>query len=279
MNIDSQENIGNLIAILIPIYKFEPKENEKRSLEQCLKVFKDHPIIFFCSSKFDSSSYHSICEGFGIPFEKRTFKSKYFRSKKDYNRLCLTKSFYNAFIDYEFILIYQLDAWVFTDDLKYWCNQNFDFIGAPFPADMDAKNEDVRFSVVGNGGFSLRRINSMINLFNHKFYRIKNWSQISEAYRKRIDRNPLWLLYGIVRAMGYKNTIDYLRKNNWEDHFFFEVARLTSFIRIPDPNTALKFSFEYRASVAFSQNGNNLPMGCHGWYSKEYDEFWKKYIP
>ncbi len=243
-----------------------------------MKVMGNHPIIFFCGHKFDCSYYISICKKFSVPFEKRTFKSKYFRSKKDYNKLCLSKLFYTTFSDFQFILIYQLDAWVFSDQLEYWCNQNFDFIGAPFPNDMDAIKEDVRFSVVGNGGFSLRRIDSIISLINHKHYHIKSWDQLTEAYHGKIAKNPVWLLYCLFRAMGYKNTINYLRKNNWEDHFFFEVSRLTSFIRVPDPYTALKFSFEYRPSVAFFQNGNKLPMGCHGWSWIEYDDFWNKFI-
>lgn len=266
------------VAIVIPIYKNVPDEREKKSLEQCINILGSHSIIFFCAKGFDCSYYHSICVGSGIQFEKRTFNAKYFRSKKDYNKLCLSKFFYTTFSDFRFILIYQLDAWVFSDQLEYWCNQNFDFIGAPFPTEMDAKNEDVRFSVVGNGGFSLRRIDSMINLLNHKYYRIKNWSQLVEAYQGKIAKNPLWWVYCIIRAMGYKNTINYLRKNNWEDHFFFEVSRLTSSIRVPDPYTALKFSFEYRPSVAFSQNGNKLPMGCHGWARIEYANFWIQHI-
>jgi hypothetical protein len=266
------------VVIIIPVYKNKLNENEDMSLKQCLRILGIHHIIFFCAHKFDCSYYYSICDLIGIPFEKRTFNSKYFRSKKDYNNLCLTKKFYKKFCDFDYILIYQLDAWVFSDYLDYWCSQNYDFIGAPFPADLNAREEDVLFTVVGNGGFSLRKINSMINLFDHKYYRIKRWTQLIEAYQGKIAVNPLWLLYCLIRLMGYKNTIGHLKKNNWEDHFFYDIARLTSFIRIPDPYTALRFSFEYRPSVAFSQNGNILPMGCHGWHWIEYNEFWRKYI-
>lgn len=278
MNDPDLEHLRKLIAVIIPLYKPMPGENENKSLEQCLKVLGSRTIIFFYAHDFDSSYYKLLCDKHNISFERRTFNPKYFRSKEDYNKLCLTRKFYKAFDDFEFILIYQLDAWIFSDDLKHWCSQNYDFIGAPFPSDLNAKEENVSFSVVGNGGFSLRRINSMINLFSNKHYRIKKWSQIKEDYHERIIRNPLWWLYCIIRAIGYKNTINYLRKNNWEDHFFFDVARLTSFIHIPDPYTALKFSFEYLPSVAFSQNGNKLPMGCHGWQSIEYEKFWEQYI-
>jgi hypothetical protein len=43
----------------------------------------------------------------------------------------LSIDFYKRFRDYKFILIYQLDAYVFRDELEYWCEQDYDFIGAP----------------------------------------------------------------------------------------------------------------------------------------------------
>lgn len=266
------------ITVVIPVYKTEPDKYEKKSLEQCLKVLSKRPIIFFCAHEFDISFYSSFCSTYGIKFNKRTFNAKYFHSKKNYSKLCMTKKFYSTFADYEFILIYQLDAWIFSDNLDYWCQQDIDYIGAPFPEVLNNQSDEIRYTVVGNGGFSLRRVNAIINVFENLNYRLKNWSQIKEAYQERIYMNPLWWIYCLIRCAGYRNTINYLRKKCWEDHFFFEVARLTSFIRMPEPLKALEFSFEYRPSVAYVQNGNKLPMGCHGWPWIEYNEFWKLYI-
>lgn len=274
----SLDNKRHLAAILIPVYKPEPDENDKKSLGQCLTILGNHPIVFFGAHNFDFSYYQHLCKLNDLPFEKLTFNSKFFQSKEDYNKLCLTKNFYKAFNDFKYILIYQLDAWVFSDNLEHWCDKGYDYIGAPFPADLNAEPENVQFSVVGNGGFSLRRVKAMINVFDHKYHKLKKWHQIRETYKERIMSNPLWWVYCIIRTVGYRNTINYLRKKSWEDHFFFEVARLTSFIRIPEPLIALEFSFEYRPSIAFMQNGNRLPMGCHGWPWIEYEEFWNQFI-
>jgi len=272
------EQNRKLIAVIIPLYKPLPSKNETKSLEQCLKVLSSHSIIFFCALELDCSYYRSLCAKFRISFSRRIFNSKYFKSKENYNSLCLSKKFYNAFIDFDFILIYQLDAWVFSDKLDYWCKQEYDYVGAPFPENIGAYADEVRFTVVGNGGFSLRRVDSMMKLFENLHFRLKNWSMIKEAYRERISRNPIWWIYCLIRYAGYRNTINYLRKKSWEDHFFFEVARLTPFVKMPKPGKALEFSFEYRPAVAFIQNGNKLPMGCHGWPYIEYDEFWSKFI-
>lgn len=265
----------NLVAILIPIYRLTPTENELKSLLQCFNVLKSRPIYFFCSIEFDTSYYEDLCLKNNIIFKKETFNPSYFISKDGYNDLCLEKKFYSRFKDFEFMLIYQLDAWIFSDDLDYWCNQQYDYLGAPFPVDFNSSNDEVVFSVVGNGGFSLRRVEVIIGVLsrtNHVF----NWIQLVEKYTLRAKKNPLFWLYCVLRFMGYRNSIR--KKGKWEDDFFSQIGIFTGKIRLPNAIKALKFSFEYKPSAAFKQNGNQLPMGCHGWDWIEYEEFWKQYI-
>ena len=57
---------------------------------------------------------------------------KYFISKESYSRLLVSKSFYEAFSEYEYILIYQPDCLVFSDQLLEWCKKGNDYIGAPW---------------------------------------------------------------------------------------------------------------------------------------------------
>ncbi len=42
----------------------------------------------------------------------------------------MDNTFYKQFLNYEYILIYQLDAFVFKDELNY-CSQGIDYVGAP----------------------------------------------------------------------------------------------------------------------------------------------------
>src|SRR5262249_20696913 len=92
-------------------------------------------------------------------FRLRSFPSEFFESERDYNSLLLTKKFYRTFRDYEFILIYQLDCLVFSGNLDYWCNQDWDYLGAPW---FLACGQDTTrgFWTVGNGGLSLRKVSS-----------------------------------------------------------------------------------------------------------------------
>ena len=40
--------------------------------------------------------------------------------------------FWEKFADYEYVLMYHLDALVFSDQLQEWCGKGLDYIGAPF---------------------------------------------------------------------------------------------------------------------------------------------------
>ena len=90
----------------------------------------------------------------------------------------LSNFFYSAFREYDYMLLYQLDAFVFKNELLYWCNKNYDYIGAPWIASKQtllkkielqfkSKRKQKRaeiFFKVGNGGFSLRRIQKFFDI-------------------------------------------------------------------------------------------------------------------
>ena len=47
--------------------------------------------------------------------------------------MLLTADFYRRFTDYEYILIHQLDVFLFEDKLLEFCDMGYDYIGAPYP--------------------------------------------------------------------------------------------------------------------------------------------------
>ena len=89
-------------------------------------------------------------------FQKMYFDPKYFGSVAAHNKLLTSKKFYESFANYKFILIYHLDALVFSDQLAVWCARDLDYIGAPLFPSTDTPN--IRAPRVGNGGFSLRKV-------------------------------------------------------------------------------------------------------------------------
>ena len=179
-------------AIVIPIYKNQLTDFEILSLKQCFKILSSYHIIFAAPARLDFQGYKQFCEG--GDYEIARFDDFYFESIDGYNKLMLSTHFYSRFLDYKYILIYQLDAFVFKDELLYWCDQNYDYIGAPHvpyasePGKMEylkSYKKILRFikvfgishslSSVGNGGLSLRKIKSFIWLLKILKNKVDQW--------------------------------------------------------------------------------------------------------
>ena len=72
---------------------------------------------------------------------------------------------YRSFSSYAYMLVYQLDAFVFNDRLLEFCSMGYDYIGSPMRRTDSWR--DIGCSV-GNGGFSLRKISSMLRVLRRK---------------------------------------------------------------------------------------------------------------
>jgi hypothetical protein len=213
----------------------------------------------------DISYYEFISNKLGKKISCNRFNDRYFSSIQSYNELMLSKDFYYYFNGFEYIFLYQLDAWVFRDELEYWCNKGYDYIGAPwintnlylwlntglYPSKLYNIHKIFRkgryLCKVGNGGLSLRKVKSFcrnIMLFN----------KAASCWRAN------------------------------EDSFFSHyVKTFNPFFRIAPVKVALRFSFDLYPQNAYELNNFNLPFGCHAWYRQEppYEEnytFWKDFI-
>ena len=234
-------------AIVIPIYKENPTEIEKSSLIQCCKVLGKHNFSLVCPSSLNVDAYIAVLKEYGIKFGVVEFDRQYFTGIRGYNLLMLNADFYTRFAKYDFMLIYQLDAWVFGDDLDYWCDQGFDFIGAPWRRFDFLRNRLHILESGVNGGFSLRKIGSFINILN-----------VSGNDKKILDR--------------------YLLGGRNEDGFFSTyAAKIDHSFKVAPSDVAMRFSFEQKPAELFRLMGNALPFGCHAW--RKYDPiFWSEFI-
>ncbi len=253
------------VAIIIPFYRNIISDYERISLQQCESILSSYPIIAIKPNHLTLPNEAGMLSITSI----ESFDDKYFVDTSGYNHLMLSPEFYLRFMDYEYILIYQMDAFVFNDQLTYWCNQNIDYIGAPWISQEDEKNRikalelkvkshiytklnvhrkglpsDKQFiNKVGNGGFSLRRVKAFYN--------------ITLLMKSRIQF--------------------YLSHNNFhynEDAFWsIEVNRGKRILNIPSYKTGLKFAFEAYPERAIILNGLQLPFGCHDW--DRYINFWR----
>lgn len=255
------EKMDTLVRIVIPVYKGSLTRNERASLKQCVKVLSSYSITLVCHKALDLSAYFAEYSDFKVEF----FNLSYFENIRGYNKLLLSREFYHRFRNSKYLLIYQLDAWVFRDELIYWCSKGYDYIGAPW-IDINVFNwlklkiypkylyymhlffgKGKFLSKVGNGGFSLRKVNTFIINLHIFGFAAKNWKANEDSFYSHFVKtfNP-----------------------------FFKIAPFT---------TALRFSFDIFPQKAYDLNNNELPLGCHAWEkeSSPYEgnvTFWEKLI-
>jgi hypothetical protein len=253
------------IAIVIPVYKPILTLYEQVALDKCYVILGKYPIIFVAPQSLAMDSIATKEHFTNIV----RFPDRFFKNIDGYNQLMLNSCFYEAFAKYEYILIYQLDAYIFTDDLIQWCDKEYDYIGAPWiPAQkyeqshyriglsiMNFLGNLVRIKTgthnyyhVGNGGFSLRKVSSFIRITQLEEDRINYY--LSQK-GPRFHEDVFW---GVEMVKRHKN------------------------FKVPQWKEALGFSFDVRPHLAYKYANQKLPIGCHGWYTQTHSLFWKKHI-
>jgi hypothetical protein len=275
-------------CIVIPIYKKTPSETELISLRQCLKILSKYQIIFVACKELDCSVYVKICKEYNAAFSFEYFPYYYSFGLYGYNALLLTKKFYLRFQKYQYMLIYQLDAYVFRDELEYWCDQDYDYIGAPFVSVnsiVEVPQFGNRYNVaVGNGGFCLRKIDTFIRLSSPEIRRMYLLCMCITLFNILVEKSKKNFFCKFIRLILFplKIIIDklYYATGESKNEDILWSKLLQSRGRIPSAGTAAAFSFESRCDYLYEFTDHRLPFGCHGWpeYYK-WQLFWKKFIP
>ncbi|MBP3763013.1 MAG: hypothetical protein J6I49_03920 [Bacteroidales bacterium] len=267
-----------LATVVIPIIAPTAEGDELQSLRQCLKVLNRWDIHYICSRELDTTFYEQLNAEHGVPFSKCTFGEEWFNGVKAYNRLCFSPMLYETFERYEYMLIYQLDAYVFEDRLEEWCRRGYDYIGGPWLCPWSAAVENLDHWEVGNGGFCLRNVQTFIRVLTtprllHK--PLKGMNRFRYENRQRLKQKPwlaLWLAFRA--ASGWHNTLAYYIKQNGQEDKTFAQCQYNGLMRMPDAREAMAFSFDMRPATCYKLTGNRLPMGCHMWFKYDNETFW-----
>jgi hypothetical protein len=255
----------NKVAVIIPMYKPSLTPEELLVLDKCYEILGKHPIYFVAPDSLEIDPLLTNKASTKII----RFADPYFKNIAGYNHLMLSSEFYQAFSLYEYILIYQLDAYIFEDDLLEWCDKGYDYIGAPWIPSQKYEQTHYKMGLhvfnflgrltriktgthnyyqVGNGGFSLRKVDSFIKITEIEEDRISYYLSRKGA---RFHEDVFW---GVDMVKRHKN------------------------FKVPLWKEALGFSFDVRPHLAYKYSNHKLPMGCHAWNSKAHFDFWKNHI-
>lgn len=237
------------MAVVVPLSnRAELTADEKISLAQ-LRHFLGRYDKYMVAPR----ALRIAFDDFGV----KRFDDAFFGSIVNHTRLILSSYFYEAFSDYRFILIYHLDALVFSDQLLQWCEADFDYIGPPW-----IKYDGAPYTgwpienKVGNGGFALKKTASFLRV-------LAAARGFSRHARKMLD-------------MREKDIPGYPPANSDMFWALNAPAHYPKF-RIAPVETALRFGFECNPRLCFEMNNRQLPFGCHAWHRHDR-AFWEQYL-
>lgn len=243
--------MNSKFCIVVPVYKSDISITEELSFRNFVNTFKnkDIKIFFICPEGLDITHYNDIVEEELSKKDKllisiKEFDQKYFKNEFAYSQLCTTYDFYNSFSDYEYMLIWQFDCYIFKDNIEEWCDKGYDYIGAPIISEYSgwkSNNDIVWKPKVGNGGLSLRKIST---------------------FKEITDPNGEFLTY---YKTTYKDNL--FERLKFEDVYFYNVFRYYWDANIPSWEEAGQFAIDMNpeAYVDFIRDKDFLPMACHAW--------------
>ena len=145
----------NKVVILIISHKSKLSDFETISIKQCFKILGNYNTVFVCPEGMDTSFYY---RQFGQSITIHYIAKKWLCSYANFNRLKISPLLFKQYEKYDYILFYEPDAFVFKDELEYWCNQGYAYVGAPWLDGFSDATSESNFVGVGNGGFSLRNV-------------------------------------------------------------------------------------------------------------------------
>ena len=254
----------NKIVVIVPIYKANLSKYDRISLDRTCEVLASHDIVVVHPEGLDTTM---ISNDYPI-LKYKPFPKSFFDGIMGYNSMMMSSDFYGAFLEYDYMLICQTDAYLFRDELDDWCVRGYDYVGAPwlrrpvydnpvlkicmrlslwYKHLRGRKSKQDLYNKIGNGGLSLRKVAS--------------------HYKVALEKSAL--------------ISEYLARKK-KDHLFNEDvfwATEQPHFRYPSVEEALLFSFDKYPALCYQLTGERLPMGCHAWFKRKMKAFWDKYIP
>jgi hypothetical protein len=252
-----------VVKVVVPVYQSHFTELERRSFDNTCKVLSAHPIVVVKPEGVDVSEL-----GLERPNVTTMDVSDEWLGTKNgiqgYNRMMLSPHFYALFPDTQYIFICHVDAWMFSDQLNDWCNKGYDHIAPTWPLPPRYRHFPFRqwlwlkqkltpadklvrfktFNKIGNGGFSLRRVNVFLDACKTYASDIELFNQYNDSLHN-------------------------------EDIFW---ALVPQQLRLPSVEEAISFGFDVKPQLCYELNHRQLPMGCHGFNKELYRDFWKQFI-
>jgi len=183
------------VCVVIPIYKEILDMQEETVLNECRDKLEGLDFFFMAPSDLNISYYKKVehCEILSFSDWRKD-------DILDYNHLLMTSDFYKKFSAYEYMFIFQLDGMLLKglDELIHFIRMGYDYMGAPWPGEgyryckrlipgsghisSLRRFQGETICKVGNGGVSIRKVDSMIHFFDTWKFEAMTWDKAEDIF-------------------------------------------------------------------------------------------------
>lgn len=247
----------NSVAVVIPLHTIQLDRWAMLALQSAEAVFFHRPIILVVPPNVAKSSLAATLRARGSVVIE--LESHHFVSRGSYNNMLFQADFFQLFTEFDYILLFQLDALALRDTLNYWVSLDYDFIGAPLRRNYGRTNS----TSVGpglNGGLSLRRVDSALRVLESgrgRRIRIRDAVTMERHFR-------LWLTRTFRDGLCF-NFSSFRRspKVNEDLYWSYFVPRVHPWFRVPSADVARNFAFDAANNWSTSLECSDSTVGIH----------------
>jgi hypothetical protein len=269
------------ISVAIPVYRPTFPLYEAFALKHNTRVLNKYPVVLVAPESLDCGNYLALVPDARII----RFDDSFFRGTDGYNELCLSSRFWQAFKNFSHVLICQLDALVFSDQIQTLTCLGIDYIGSAVCKYDIRTGIFIRWITSQNGGLSLRNVQGHLRLLQSRRLRCllkeryaihkdlisstqhEDGSSVCQAVR------GLKFVAGQLLGKGIFNHID--QRNDTrisqrvfiaEDQFWSRLAPKfgPECFRVAELGQAQAFGFQNGLERLVGQYHGQPPFGCHG---------------
>jgi hypothetical protein len=230
-------------------------------------------IVFILPKSFSSSYLKKKYKSINFYFVDNNLLS----SAKEYNKFLITKKYYNIFDGYEYLLVYQLDTWVFSLDFEYFMDLGFDLIGAP----IFSENRHLEIEIINgcNGGISLRKLQSFKRILDKPFFFNLNSLYCDIGFGNHLNEPIKVFMKRLISRfiVFYKPDFFWPIHLNEDLYWSVIVPKFDREFKVASTNYSIGFCFDQFPQFLYEKNNNRLPLFVHALEKYDYT-FWKRFI-
>lgn len=278
-------------CVFVPVHTLDLRKSELAALTVCMRRLKNYDFVFVYKSSLNPdllrarlrNSMQQVKGSFFIPVA-----DQWLLSVASYNRMMLSPWFYQLFLQWDYILVFQLDAWILKAGLDAWLAKRLTYIGAPWYVPKGKQLVGPAYGV-GNGGLSLRNVKEMLHILTSPRFVLAPVYSVSEIAGRSLlfshySRHCLWVwpfvfMIRMIRflpeliffPMGFRNCLRYYANSGLHEDIVLGLMapRVFNWMRMPSVSEAAHFSVETYPKETMKKFSVSRPFGCHAW--EKYD--------